>query len=466
MQTNTNELFNLEAEQSILGCILIDNSIAEETMTTLTVKDFFKEHHKIIFNDMLDIFSNGSPIDFVTLVDTLEKKGHIESIGGIEYISHLTNYVPSTANFRYYIDIIKEYRRLRDIKRASQSIVPLIENGKTSSEIISKLEDDFDIIKTNGESSALVKISSEIDSEMARIMDAINGKYDEFGVRTGFEILDRILWGMRKSQMLVLGARAGVGKTAFALNIIDNVAVKQQGKNVLFFSIEMPKKEIVRRLFSIESQVDNYSIKSGKEIDKAKFGRIQAAKERLEKGNLWIDDTSQITVPLMQSKAMSIKRKQGLDLVVIDYLSLIQPAMRTGNKWLDIGEIARNLKLMARKLDVPVIVLAQLNRALDTAERRPTLADLSDSSEIEKNADVVMFLYDSESLKNMNEPVKNIDLIIAKNRDGEKKVIRMEYKGSTFTFAEKDKGTKANTKECVKQEQLIPLDNVDVSDIF
>ena len=167
----------------------------------------------------------------------------------------------------------------------------------------------------------------------------------------------------------------------------------------------------------------------------------------------------------MQTKAMQLKRKQGLDLVVIDYLSLIQPAMRTGNKWLDIGEIARNLKLMARKLDVPVIVLAQLNRALDTAERRPTLADLSDSSEIEKNADVVLFLYDSESLKNMNEPVKNIDLIIAKNRDGEKKIVRMEYKGATFTFAEKDKSAKPK-EPMAQQEQLVPIEDIDVSDIF
>ena len=465
MQPNTDELFNIEAEQSILGCILIDNSIAEETMTTLTAKDFFKEPHKIIFNDMFEIFSSGSPIDFVTMIDAIEKKGHIESVGGIEYISHLTNYVPSTSNFRYYIDIVKEYRRLRDLKRASQSVLPLIENGKSASEIINKLEDDFDVIKSNGENGNVEKISGAVNDEMTRIQDAINGKFDSFGISTGFPVLDKILWGMRKSQMLVLGARAGVGKTAFALNIIDNVAVKQQGKNVLFFSIEMPKTEIIRRLYSIESQVDNYSIKSGKEIDKAKFGRIKMAQEKLDKGNLWIDDTSSITVPLMQTKAMQLKRKQGLDLVVIDYLSLIQPTMRTGNKWLDIGEIARNLKLMARKLDVPVIVLAQLNRALDTAERRPTLADLSDSSEIEKNADVVLFLYDSESLKNMNEPVKNIDRIIAKNRNGEKKIVRMEYKGATFTFAEKDKSAKPK-EPMAQQEQLVPIEDIDVSDIF
>ncbi len=432
----TKELYSLEAEMSILGSILIapdDVEMLEDIFSQLKATDFGVTKNAIIFSNMLSLFNKSIGLDFVTMSETLGRGGLIESIGGLEYLVNLTSFTPSASNYKHYMSTIKDYSNIRKVKGLVDNLNKRIESGSNSSSLNSVVESYLNDIVDDNSTSTVKHIGGSAKAELEAIKGRIAGTLDNFGLETGFKVLDEVLNGLQKSDLIVIGARPGVGKTALAVNILDHVANTNK-KQALFFSLEMAEGQIVNRILSLSGKINNHDLKRGNiDIDK-----VEKLIQRMEDGNLSIDDNSTNTVSQMSIKAKQHQRKHGLDLVVVDYLQFVQPDNRSGNKWVDIGEIAKGLKIMAKQLNVPVIALAQVNRSIDNEERMPRLSDLSDSAEIEKNADIVMFLH-PDSKSRDSDPVRQIDLYISKFRNGAKRAVRMNYIGSQFRFEEIDK---------------------------
>lgn len=444
------QLSNLDAEQSILGCLLIDSGdceATEEICTTLAATDFYFESTKKIFQIIKRLFDKGVKIDLVTTTETAQRQGEDDSI--LNQLLSLANLVPSSANYQYYLKIVKDYSNLRKTENICHLGEELVKSGKNADSVISVMQDELSKITEGSLIAECEPIADAAESTFERIKKRANGQYDEFGLETGFKCLDRCLWGLQKSDLVIVAARAGVGKTAFALNVISHAGLEDK-KKVAFFSLEMPKNQITERLFSINTEISNSDLKAGRVTNK--FKAVEQVKKNLQDSKIFIDDQSNNTVQSMLLKAKRLKRKEGLDLVVIDYLQFIKPQEKSGNRFQDVGEIARGLKSMARELNVPVIALCQLNRQLDNEDREPTLADLRESGEIENNADIVMFL---NRKSGRAEEVKDIDLIIGKFRNGALRTIRMTYKGDCFKFAEKEKAP----KQKVEQIELDPIED-------
>lgn len=432
----TKELYSLDAEMSILGSVLIapdDVEMLEDIFSQLKATDFGITKNAIIFSNMLSLFNKSIGLDLVTMSETLGRGGLIDSIGGLEYLVNLTSFTPSASNYKHYMSTIKDYSNIRKVKGLVDNLSKRIESGSNSSSLNSVVEGYLNDIVDDNSTSTVKHIGDSAKAELEAIKGRIAGTLDNFGLETGFKVLDEVLNGLQKSDLIVIGARPGVGKTALAVNILDHVANTDK-KQALFFSLEMAEGQIVNRILSLSGRINNHDLKMGN-ID---INKVEKLIQRMEGGHLSIDDNSTNTVSQMSIKAKQHQRKHGLDLVVVDYLQFVQPDNRSGNKWVDIGEIAKGLKIMAKQLNVPVIALAQVNRNIDNEERMPRLSDLSDSAEIEKNADIVMFLH-PDSKSRDSDPVKQIDLYISKFRNGAKRAVRMNYIGSQFRFEEIDK---------------------------
>lgn len=444
------QLANLDAEFSLLGCLLIDSGdceATEEVCSSLTVTDFYFDTNKKIFQIIKRLFDKGTKIDIVTVMETAQRQGEGQEL--VDQLLSLANIVPSVANYQYYLKIVKDYANLRKTENICHLGAELVKSGKNADSVISVMQDELNKITEGSLVAECESIADAAENTFERIKKRANGQYDEFGLETGFKCLDRCLWGLQKSDLVIVAARAGVGKTAFALNVISHAGLEDK-KKVAFFSLEMPKNQIAERLFSINTEISNSDLKAGRVANK--FKAVEQVKKSLQDSKIFIDDQSNNTVQSMLLKAKRLKRKEGLDLVVIDYLQFVKPQEKSGNRFQDVGEIARGLKSMARELNVPVIALCQLNRQLDNEDREPTLADLRESGEIENNADIVMFL---NRKSGRAEEVKDIDLIIGKFRNGALRTIRMTYKGDCFKFAEKEKAP----KQKVEQIELEPIED-------
>ena len=431
------QINNVEAEQCILGCLLIDDGdceATEEIMASLNIQDFYFENHQKIFQIMKSLFDKGIKIDFVSVFDLIGRQGYNDK-NLIEDLTYYTNIVPSAANYQYYLKIVKDYSNLRRTENICNLGHDLVKSGKNADSVIATLQDELTKVTEGSLVAECEPIADSTETTFERIKKRANGEFDEFGLETGFKCLDKCLWGLQKSDLVIIAARAGVGKTAFALNVISHSGLENK-KKIAFFSLEMPKNQIVERLFSLNTEIPNFKLKAG--ILDNKFKQVEKVKSSLVESKIFIDDDSNNTVQSMTLKAKRLKRREGLDLIVVDYLQFIKPQEKSGNRFQDVGEIARGLKSMARELNVPVIALCQLNRQLDNEDREPTLADLRESGEIENNADIVMFLH---SKSGRAAELKDIDLIIGKFRNGALKTIRMTYKGDCFKFSEKEKYT-------------------------
>lgn len=462
MRTKQKGLYNEAAERSLLSCALYPNredaEMLEAIFESLKPEDFSLKH-RFIFTAMQLLFSKGKTIDTVTVMEILEEMFPGEDGG--KYLALLVdigNAVPSAVQYKTYLDLVKEYsckRRLADILANG---IERINDAEPSSKVFRELQANVTEYEAECalKGGAVEHIGQSISEEVERAEKIINGVKTEFGLATGFSVLDKTLWGLQKSDLVIVGARAGVGKTAFALNVLEHAA--NGGAKCLFFSLEMPKKQIARRLISIMTEIPNRELNEARSLQ-TRFVRIREARDKLNQSGLYIDDTTNNTVPDMMLKAKRMQRQSGLDLVVVDYLQFVKPAAKSGNRFQDVGEIARDLKVMARQLNVPVIALCQLNRALDNADRQPTLADLRESGEIENNADIIMFLNPTE--KGYKEGSRKIDLIIGKFRNGQRKAIKMLYDGDVFKFREIDK----LTKERLKQIYIDDMTEVDEGDL-
>ena len=434
-ETEKNMPFALEAEQSVLGSILIDPERFSEVTDILNAEDFYLSEHSEIFSAMRDLFAENREIDLVTLIDMLVKRGIYSEEESKKYIKIIAQIVPSAANVRDYAKIVKDKSTLRRLINAADEIreEAFSEQGDIQFLVDSAEQKIFDVAHGN-EVRAFTPLAEAIQQTYARLDLITKNRKAAMGTPTGYEGLDKTIVGMGPGDLIILGARPGMGKTSFALNIATNVA-KQEHKTVCVFSLDMSAEQLATRVLSSEAMVNSYSLRSGN-LQNDDWAKLAGAAARLSKCNVLIDDTSGITVTGMKSK---LRRVKNLGLIVVDYLQLMKSEKKTDSRVNEVSEISRGLKLMAKDFGVPCICAAQLSRGPEKELRRPALSDLRESGSIEQDADLVMFLF-SESYYDPQNPEKKgkAECIIAKNRHGEVKTVPLRWIGEYTKFITTD----------------------------
>ena len=385
---------NLEAEQALLGCLLIDNEIQTDILDTLSEEDFYQESHRLIIEAMKIVFNARKPVDLVTLTDQLENDNQLEKAGGLTYITELAQIMPSAANYRSYLEIVKRDSINRRLIRASQSIIEYSMSGSDADDSVAYAEKLIFDISKKADTSALVDMREDesYDSVLHKFEVISRDKDALRGVNTGFTKLDRITNGLQKSDFIVLAARPGVGKTTIGMNIIEHAALVDN-RVCAIFSLEMPRVQLAQRLLCSFARVSMSHAMAGT-LSQSDWKKLWKASSELKKARIYIDDSSQITPAEILSKCRRLKsRKEGLDLVMIDYIQLMRSGekRREENRQQEIASITRSLKIMAKELNVPVLALSQLRRIANTEE--PQLSDLRESGAIEQDADIVMFIH-------------------------------------------------------------------------
>ncbi len=430
---------SLEAEQALLGCLLMDSVLQTEVTSSLKEEDFFAPSHKYIFNAMLTLIKSNQLVELVTLVDILEKQGNLEQAGGISYISELANVLPSPANYQRYLEIVTRDSMLRKLIVGAADI---IEESKSSTDKIKALafaeKTVYDISNT-ADTSSMVKIGSILPSVMNKFDELSKDKSSYKGIKTKFRGLDKILNGLHGSDLIVLAARPAVGKTSLAMNIVANVAL--QGYACAVFSLEMGKEQLTQRMICSVAGVSMEHALKGV-MSRSEWLRISKAKELLKDSKIFIDDSAAVTPQELLSKCRRQQRKYGLDLVMVDYIQLMSAGSKSkaDNRQQEITEISRNLKIMAKELNVPVIALSQLSRQVETRKGRPVLADLRESGAIEQDADIVMFIHRPDKGASEKELAEGkvkanvAEIIIEKHRNGPTGMTELYFNGETTTF--------------------------------
>lgn len=432
---------NLDAEQATLGCLLIDSMCQTEIMSILKSEDFYSDAHKSIFAAMLKIFQKNTPIDFVTMTEELEREGKIDAIGGIDYINFLSNVVPSAANYKYYVDIVKSNSVRRMLIKSGQNIIEKAYSEDDKEGALSFAEAEVYSISEKEEISQLEHVGKPNGA-----IKAVIDKFDKVskdplslrGLPTGYRDLDAVTNGLQNSDLILLAARPSVGKTSFAMNLVTNIAVKE-GKSCAVFSLEMSKEQLTQRALCSIAKVPMQHALTGK-MTSEEWKRIWTATKQLENSKIYVDDSSLTTPAALLSKCRRLKAKEGsLDLIMVDYLQLMTPdgVKKSESRQNEISAISRNLKVAAKELNVPIIVLSQLSRDIEKREgHRPQLSDLRDSGAIEQDADIVMFLHNPEKYNDTpseDEPGV-VELILAKHRNGQTGSIKLRWIGEYTTF--------------------------------
>ena len=417
--------FSLLAEQSLLGSILIDPESINEVADLIKADDFYITEHKQIYLAATELFMTNREIDVVTLIDTLVHKGIYDKSGGEDYIKTIVDVAPTSLNVKDYAKIVKEKSALRQLIEVC---------GEINESAYSEQESASGIIEL-AESKIFAIAQGRDTKNFRHIRDVLVNPDAAHGTPTGFSGLDRVLVGMGNSDLILVGARPGMGKTSFALNIATNVAQSMR-KKVCVFSLEMSAEQLVSRILSSEALVDSHELRSGK-LSSDSWEKIADASSRLAGCDILIDDTSGLTVTEMKAK---LRRVDNLGLVIVDYLQLMQSDRRIDNRVQEVAEISRSLKIMAKELSVPIICCAQLSRGPESrTDKKPMLSDLRDSGAIEQDADVVMFLYRNEYYKTDATPGENdsaniAEVIIAKNRHGSTGTVKMGWIGQYTKF--------------------------------
>ncbi len=430
--------FSLEAEQSVLGAILLDSSCIDKVAEILPRPEYFHlGNHKLIYETLLDMFTQGRTIDFVTLLEELKKNSVFNDSNGKTYLMELAQIVPSISNVENYARIVRDNYDVRTLIITARDIIEDATQGTyDASVLIDSAEQKIFDIRRGKSMQGLQRVNESIIETFDRL-DALNSDSQNLyrGIPTGIKDLDDTITGLNRSDLILLAARPGMGKTSFALNIARHVAVKES-KKVAFFSLEMTREQLTSRLLSTEAMVHGVKLRTGK-LEEDEWIRLIEAGDILSKTQLYFDDTPGITVPEMKAK---LRRLKDVDLVVIDYLQLMSSAKRIDNRVQEISEITRNLKIMAKEINVPVITLSQLSRASEQrAEHRPMLSDLRDSGSIEQDADIVLFLYRGDYYKNDEAIEEDYDknsgeCIVAKNRHGETRTVPLHWQGEFMRF--------------------------------
>ena len=426
----------LEAEQSVLGSILIDPNCFADLTEIIHADDFYLDEHGEIFYAMQDLFAKSREIDLVTLIDTLVSRGIYNEEESKKYIKVIAETVPSAANVLDYAKIVREKSLLRSLIGAADEIRETAFSAQGDvKDIIDSAEAKVFSIAQGSESKGFVHIREAISRTYERLDLLARDKDAASGTPTGFSALDRTIVGLGEGDLVLIGARPGMGKTSFAMNIATNIAKSSQ-KNVCVFSLEMSAEQLASRMLSSEALVDSYAIRSGN-LSTDQYKKLADAAADLSESNILIDDTTGITVTRMKAK---LRRVKNLGLVVVDYLQLMQGERNSDNRVLEVGDISRGLKILAKELKIPVICCAQLSRGPESrTDKRPMLSDLRDSGAIEQDADIVMFLYRDEYYKEPGAGEQSVaECIVAKNRHGSTGTVKLGWIGQFTKFITQD----------------------------
>lgn len=434
---------NIDAEAALLGCILIDSEVQSELLESLREEDFYQESHKEVLSAMKAVYGGRKTIDVVTLTDQLDRDGKLDRAGGLAYITELAQITPSAANFKQYFEIVRRDSVNRTLIRAAKDIIENSMKGEEERESLAYAEKRIYDISKRGDNSTLAGMEDgEVIQQVLHKFESIQSDPDAFrGIETGFRHLDRMTNGLQRSDLIVLAARPGMGKTSLAMNIVENAALRKD-KCCAVFSLEMPRVQIVQRLLCAYAGVSMEKALSGKLVQ-SEWRNLMRASDRLQKSKIFIDDSSRTTPAEILSKCRRLKSSAGaLDLIMIDYIQLMGGETKyaaTENRQQEIASITRDLKIMAKELDVPVIALSQLRR-IQTKE--PQLSDLRESGAIEQDADIVMFINRPDATATPEEMASGkivkgaAELIIAKHRNGSCGRVQLRFIGESTKFVD------------------------------
>ncbi|MGI6031212.1 MAG: replicative DNA helicase [Eubacteriales bacterium] len=428
--------YSSEAEMSVLGGVLIDEERMSEVVGLLREEDFYLAENRMVFAAMTELYNMGRHIDLVSLIETMKRQGNYEKAGGREYIARLIDMVPTAANVESYCRVVQEKSGLRQLITAAGEIQRMCLEGGDEARAIMDVAEQKIAAALQGHTSQSMATIKEVILEAYDILHKLSyDKEDVMGVPTGFRDLDSLIVGLNKSDLCLLAARPGMGKTSFALNIAQNVALRT-GKSVAIFSLEMSKEQLVNRMLSSEAMVDSYKLRTG-ELDDEDWTKLARAAGLLSTANIYLDDTSGINALEMKAKCRRIK---DLGMVVIDYLQLMQGSRHTDNRVAEVSEISRSLKIMAKELNVPVICLSQLSRGPESrTDKRPMLSDLRESGSIEQDADIVIFLYREDYYDKETEKRNVAECIVSKNRHGSTNKVELQWLGQYTRFSTQEK---------------------------
>ena len=426
---------SLEAEQSVIGAMIIDKSAIAKALEKLNEEDFYRDGHKVIFKAIREMFSKDMAVDLVTLLEYLKSTDMLEKSGGVTYISEVSSNVITTANLEAYIKIVEEKSTLRKLIKSATSIIEESYNKQDKVEEVLDLAQKkiFDLAEKLG-SNDYEPLANVLERGFLEIERLFNNKGSITGVGSGIRDLDAKTSGFQKGDMVLIAARPSMGKTTFSLNIAEHAALRE-GKSVVIFSLEMSKEQLAYKLLCSEANVDMLKLRTGN-LDDDDWERIARATGPLSKARIYIDDTAGLSVMEMRSKCRKIKMEHGIDMILIDYLQLMSGSSGSESRQQEVSEISRSIKALAKEMECPVIALSQLSRAPEQrADHRPMLSDLRESGSIEQDADVVMFLYRDEYYNKETED-KNIgECIIAKQRNGPVGTVKMAWIGAHSKFA-------------------------------
>ncbi len=435
--------YSLEAEQTVLGAVLLDKEVLPTVMNYIKSDSFYVSKHKDLFSIIIRLFTLGVNADIITVLNEAVNEGIFESSGaGKEYLSSIMSGVPTIANIESYCKIVEEKYYVRSLITTAKEIIEISSDGQESaSNLLDYAEQKIYDIRQGKEVDGLTKIDEAVlgaYDHLGKISGPDKDKY--LGAKSGFSDLDNVITGLNKSDLLIIAARPGMGKTSFVLNMATNVCRHTTGKEVVVFSLEMSKEQLATRMLSSESLVNSGSLMTGR-ISNDEWIKLADGARRLSSMDIYLDDTAGITVVQMKAK---LRRMKNLGLVIIDYLQLMSSGRKIDNRVNEISEITRQLKLMAKELNVPVITLSQLSRSVESrTDKRPVLSDLRESGSIEQDADIVMFLYRDGYYNKQAEDVTLAECIVAKNRHGETGTINLRWNGQFTLFVGADNRTAA-----------------------
>lgn len=431
---------SLEAEQSILGGLMLDNERWDTVSERVTSNDFFNRPHRLIFNEMQRLLEMNQPIDLITLSESLEQKGKLEAVGGFAYLAELSKNTPSAANISAYADIVRERAVVREMITVAHEIADAgyDPQGRSSEELLDLAESLVFQIAENrvNKDEGPKSIDHILNDTLLHIEQLYQKPHNGVtGISSGYQDLDKKTAGLQKSDLIIVAARPSMGKTTFAMNLCENAAMTEQ-KPVLIFSLEMPGEQIMMRMLASLSRVDQTRLRTG-QLDDEDWARISRTMNiMLKKCNMYIDDSSCLTPTEVRARARRVFREHdGLSLIMIDYLQLMRVPLLSDNRTLEIAEISRSLKTLAKELQVPVVALSQLNRSLEQrSDKRPVNSDLRDSGSIEQDADLIIFIYRDE-VYHENSDMKGIaEIILSKQRNGPIGTVRLTFNGQWSRF--------------------------------
>lgn len=429
---------NLEAEQSVIGSMLLDKNAISTVSEILKGEDFYKDAHHVIFDAIIELFDKDEPADIVTVVDSLRDKGKLDAVGGITYLTNLVSSVPTTANVKYYAKIVEDKSTLRKLIKSSSEVMDKCYSSEDVPDVIEKAEKDIFNISQKKTIHDFEPMSSLLERGFNEIERLYKNKGAVTGVPSGFPELDSKTSGFQKGDLILIAARPSMGKTAFALNIAQYAGTRDN-RTVAMFSLEMSKEQLAQRMLCSEANIDMLKLRTGN-LEEDDWVRLAKSAGPLASARIYIDDTPAISVTEMRSKCRRLKIENGLDLIIVDYLQLMQSRGKTENRQQEVSDISRSLKALAKEMDVPVIALSQLSRAPEArTDHRPMLSDLRESGSIEQDADIVMFLYRDEYYNKETDKKNIAEVIISKQRNGPTGTVELAFIGKYTKFGNLDR---------------------------